>query len=58
MKNKEKLLRSGTPEFSAMINKEGADGWRLAQIYYPLANYSNFTFMNVIFERELHDPSI
>jgi hypothetical protein len=53
MKNKEKLYKSNAPEFNKMLNQEGAEGWRLVQIYYPLANHTNFTFMNAIFEREL-----
>jgi len=37
MKNKEKLLKSNAPEFNKMLNQKGAEGWRLVQIYYPLA---------------------
>ena len=50
---KEGFFKPKLPDLAKLFNREGEQGWRLAQIIYPEAGNLNMFKMNALMEREI-----
>jgi len=47
------VFKKGTPDISGVLNKEGAEGWKLNQMMLPAASFGESEQMIAILEREI-----